>query len=50
MPLLINDREIFTEPLPSNDKKGYTDTHLHIHRQQHDFISLHYFFKIRKVG
>jgi hypothetical protein len=33
---------------------GYTDTdartHTHTYRQQHDLISLLYFFKIKKAG
>jgi hypothetical protein len=51
-----NDKGIFTDSLPSNDKgtfieqlpsnhRGYGNTP----RQQHDLISLLYFFKIRKV-
>jgi hypothetical protein len=42
------DRGIFTKPLPSNDKGGYT----HTHTQTDNVISwaYFYFFKIRKVG
>jgi hypothetical protein len=29
---------------------GYTDTDTHTHGQHRDFISLLYFFEIRKVG
>jgi hypothetical protein len=46
-PLPSNDRGIFTEQLPSNDR-GDTDVNTHAHRQQRNFISLLYFFKIRK--
>jgi hypothetical protein len=38
---------VSTEPLPSNDREGHTDTHIHAHkhRQQHDLISLLLFFQ-----
>jgi hypothetical protein len=36
--LLSNDKGIFTEPLPSNDR-GDTDTHTYTHRQQRDLIN-----------
>jgi hypothetical protein len=29
--------------------RGYTDTHKHTHGQQHDLISLLYFFKGKKA-
>jgi hypothetical protein len=41
---------VSTEPLPSNDRGGFTDTHTHTHtcRQQRDLISLLYFSEIGK--
>jgi hypothetical protein len=38
---LTTIRGTFTEPLPSNDREGYT----HAHRQQRDLISLLLFFQ-----
>jgi hypothetical protein len=50
-PLPSNDRGIFTDPLRSHDRRGYTGTqtrthtHTHTHRQQRDPINLLNFLK-----
>jgi hypothetical protein len=42
-----NQKGIFTEPLPSNDRG---DTQTNTHTQQRDLIRLLNFFRIREVG